>query len=243
MESTDSYYRCYKRGRATKASLPSVWGINPGSPAVPKPTPRASAPIVPYASSFFICCQYCGIFSFHPALNQEHIERTRARNPRIIPTWHHQPERDDIVESVPRGVDDVRPQLRASVLQMASDLFVWHLKRMQHIRQPAVAILTTALLLVFVMPLFCLAQPMGMAVLGSTPGGCHGHHRPMPLPTHRCCYAKPQLSAQVRLVSLQAVLNVVLGRVERIPSDRPLRGNSEPTHADLSPPLSSVLRI
>jgi hypothetical protein len=64
------------------------------------------------------------------------------------------------------------------------------------------------LLGIFVLPGLCFSQqPRTPGLARDMPGGCHGHHGQMPLPSHGCCYAKPQAPAQVQISPVLAALN------------------------------------
>jgi len=76
-----------------------------------------------------------------------------------------------------------------------------------------------------------------------TNSGCHGHHGPMPQPTHSCCYAADQVPAvpvAPALIGTTCVVHRIIipnlvahrdGVASRIAADNP------------SPPLPAVLRI
>jgi len=85
-----------------------------------------------------------------------------------------------------------------------------------------------------------MSMPMNS---GTTPGGCHGHHGPMPPPTHSCCDSH-QVPAAVQIARAAVGLNFVAGWLGTADIIRPrtcaVRTMDTP---DLCLPLSTVLRI
>ena len=80
-----------------------------------------------------------------------------------------------------------------------------------------------------------------------SPGGCHGHHGPMPLPfpAHNCCFAAHQIPAVGPIAPPQVALDACetdlvntasVGQAYRARAARVLAANT-------SPPLIAVLRI
>jgi len=77
-----------------------------------------------------------------------------------------------------------------------------------------------------------------------TPEGCHGHRGPMPAPAHACCYATHQALATVQVATFPVLLNVVLGCVSNPNRNRSRQHIPAAAYSsDVSPPLSTVLRI
>jgi hypothetical protein len=75
-------------------------------------------------------------------------------------------------------------------------------------RPVGMKIVVMFLLGIFALGGLCLVQQaktLGLA--GDMPGGCHGHHKQMPVSSHSCCYAKPQPAAQVQISPVLAELN------------------------------------
>jgi hypothetical protein len=70
-------------------------------------------------------------------------------------------------------------------------------QEMWHTFGGSMRILAAALLLMFVLPMVCLARPSN--VFGSMPGHCHGHSSPVSDPHHNCCRARPESPAQVQI--------------------------------------------
>lgn len=107
-------------------------------------------------------------------------------------------------------------------------------------RSTTTTILGTTVLLVFLLPL--LAFPLSATALTNM-GGCHGHHEPMPMPSHSCCYARPQAPAQVRVVSSLTVLQIKAGNPASSDRDPDFIVPVAPRDAELSPPAPLILRI
>ena len=64
------------------------------------------------------------------------------------------------------------------------------------------------LLATFALGGLCLVQQARTpGLVGDMPGGCHGHHRQMPVSSHSCWYAKPQPAVQVQISLVLASLN------------------------------------
>ena len=108
-------------------------------------------------------------------------------------------------------------------------------------RQTAVKILTTTLLFVVLLPLVCFALPA--AAVAGMPGGCHGHHEPIPTSSHSCCYAPPQPPAQVQIAPTATPRSITIADVVpfMVENARPILAVS--WNADLSPPPQLILRI
>lgn len=108
-------------------------------------------------------------------------------------------------------------------------------------RATTMKILSAGVLLALVLPM--LAFPWSASVRGEMGGGCHGHHDPMPMSSHSCCYARPQAPAQSQFVLSATPLRPVDG-VAALPDleDADLAPVA-PRSADLSPPAPLILRI
>src|SRR5205807_9936102 len=76
-------------------------------------------------------------------------------------------------------------------------------------------VFATILLVVVGAPIVCLALPATISP-GPMPGGCHGHHEPVPLPSHSCCCARPQLPAQMQIAPLLAPVNLIRRDVSQV---------------------------
>jgi len=98
------------------------------------------------------------------------------------------------------------------------------------------------LLVVLGAPIVCLALPATVSP-GPMPGGCHGHHEPVPLPGHSCCYARPQLPAQMQIAPLLAPVNLIRRDVSQVGDSGVNVVFNTHVRADSSPPPPSVLRI
>jgi hypothetical protein len=108
----------------------------------------------------------------------------------------------------------------------------------------ATKILAAGLLLIFVLP--AIAFSLSATVLtesGQVSGGCHGHHNPMPMPSHSCCYARPQAAAPIQIGPSATPLQTVVG--DAVPSElsRGDLGLVARSHVNLSPPPQPILRI
>lgn len=107
-------------------------------------------------------------------------------------------------------------------------------------RHSLARILAAALLLIFVLPMICLALP---STLGTMPGHCHGHRGPVSDPDHSCCRARPESPAQVQIApSPTSHLSQAFdfGMVDS-PSIR--LAPAAVDKADPSPPPQPILRI
>ena len=102
-------------------------------------------------------------------------------------------------------------------------------------------ILAAALLLIFVLPIMCLALPS--TVFGSMPGHCDGHSSPVSDPDHSCCRARPESPAQVQITPsptshLSRAFDFgIVDSSSIFPSPVPV------DKADPSPPPQLILRI
>jgi hypothetical protein len=103
-------------------------------------------------------------------------------------------------------------------------------------------VVATILLVVVGAPLMCLALP-GTISSGTMPGGCHGDHEPMPLPSHSCCCSRPQAPAQIQIAPLLAPVNLPADNVSQVASGEFRVILAAHVRADSSPPPPSVLRI
>jgi hypothetical protein len=108
-------------------------------------------------------------------------------------------------------------------------------------RSTTTKILVAGMLVVFVLPL--LAFSLSAAAPVEMGGGCHGHHKPSPTPSHDCCYARPQPPAQVPVVPSATALQVVHGFVAPPDVQKSDIVLVAPSDADLSPPPRLILRI
>jgi len=90
----------------------------------------------------------------------------------------------------------------------------------------------------------CFASSAGVA---GTPGGCHGHHGPMPMPfpAHSCCFAAHQIPAVGPIAPSQLAFDACEAHVVNSAAvDQSHRAEAASVSAiDTSPPLSAVLRI
>src|SRR5207245_11296775 len=84
-----------------------------------------------------------------------------------------------------------------------------------------VTILALMLVLTFGLSTACFALHGQLSALttGQTPGGCHGHHGPMPQPAYSCCYAGPLMPAPVQLASSPVALLTALGSIACVDAD------------------------
>jgi hypothetical protein len=123
---------------------------------------------------------------------------------------------------------------------LVSNRRLWHrIRRMN--RSTTIKILVAGMLVVLVLPL--LAFPLSAAAPTEMGGGCHGHRKPTPTPSHNCCYARPQPPAQVQVIPSASPLQVVDGLL--VPHDVQASDMVfvAPSDADLSPPPQLILRI
>jgi hypothetical protein len=98
----------------------------------------------------------------------------------------------------------------------------------------------------FVLPTLCFALVAGDTTAGdpTMPGGCHGQHRRMPMPSHGCCYASHQVPQAMPIVPTSLPQNELAELID-------IPGASESHDAvivehqtyDSSPPASAILRI
>ena len=109
-----------------------------------------------------------------------------------------------------------------------------------------VTIFVLALMFMFALASPCVAFSVGTSTPGNSgtaPGGCHGHHGPMPKPTHSCCYATQAVPIPVQitrpLAALQTLSNIITFNLAATPTDLAVTEYS----SDASPPLFSILRI
>lgn len=108
--------------------------------------------------------------------------------------------------------------------------------------------LAMAVMLSFALSTVCVASPVGPLgqLGGQNPGGCHGHHGPMPEPSpvHSCCFAAHQVPAATSIAP-QMSLDAVADYVASSPSTgKPTGIVTLPFQVlDPSPPLTTVLRI
>ena len=108
-------------------------------------------------------------------------------------------------------------------------------------RQPAVRIFVAVPLLIFLLPMVCLALPSTESGLS---GHCRGHHHPNSSTSHSCCYAVPQPTSPVDISPTSSV-----ERLETAISDAPLIDLHSAhlpvsfVEVDVSPPAPVVLRI
>ena len=103
-------------------------------------------------------------------------------------------------------------------------------------------VFATILLVVLGAPIVCLALPATISP-GPMPGGCHGHHEPVPLPSRSCCCARPQLPAQMQIAPLLAPVNLIRRDVSQVGDSGVNVVFNTHVRADSSPPPPSVLRI
>lgn len=112
-------------------------------------------------------------------------------------------------------------------------------------RKSGVVTVLVLSVVLFVMLPVCPELPSSVAA-GTihVPGGCHGHRGPMPAPAHMCCYATHQALATVPIAASRVLLNVVLGCVSSPNCGRPQQHiPAAPGSSDVSPPLTTILRI
>ena len=111
----------------------------------------------------------------------------------------------------------------------------------------SVAILAVALMLGFMLPMLCLAVVATdvTAAGGETmPGGCHGQHSPMQMPSHSCCYASHQVPQAVPIALALVPQCDVLELIDAAAtSGLRMYVALAPEPLDSSPPSSAVLRI
>ncbi len=108
-----------------------------------------------------------------------------------------------------------------------------------------VASLAVVLMLGFMLPMMCFALVAADATAGDAiPGGCHGQHNPMPMPSHSCCYASHQVPQTVQVVPSPVPQNYVAELID-VPSARNYYTAAAILIApfDTSPPTADVLRI
>jgi hypothetical protein len=108
-----------------------------------------------------------------------------------------------------------------------------------------VAIVAVILMLGFALPTLCFALVAGDITAGDStmPGGCHGQHRPMPMPSHSCCYASHQVPQAVQIAPTP-VQNEVVELIDVPAAGESHRAAIVPHKVpDSSPPVPSILRI
>lgn len=99
------------------------------------------------------------------------------------------------------------------------------------------------LLGIFVLPGLCFGQQTGMLGLaGEMSGRCHGHGGQLPLPSHSCCYAKPQPRAPVQISPVSAPVDLDAGGAT-LPNQRGSHVLPVSIGAEFFSPPSAVLRI
>ncbi len=99
------------------------------------------------------------------------------------------------------------------------------------------------LIVACVLPALPFAVPAATLLnSGNMPGGCHGHHAPVPVSSHSCCYARPQAPALVLLASSGTPLNAA---AEVAPGGTigALIVATEPGDAAFASPPQLILRI
>jgi len=109
-----------------------------------------------------------------------------------------------------------------------------------------VTILALMLVLTFGLSTACFALhgQLSAPTTGQTPGGCHGHHGPMPQPAHSCCYAGQQITAPVQFAPSPVALHTVVGSICGFDTAVSHSGIAPAVQEnDSSPPSRSVLRI
>lgn len=126
----------------------------------------------------------------------------------------------------------------------------WHHRTTLKMRGSGPAtFLAIVLTLFFSLSTGCFAFPVGSVgmVGGENPGGCHGHHGPMPQPSpvHRCCFAAHQVPAATSITPSPTSYDAVADYVTSSPSTgKPSAIVTLPFQVlDASPPLTTVLRI
>lgn len=102
-------------------------------------------------------------------------------------------------------------------------------------------ILAAALLLIFVLPMICLALPS--TGLGNMPGHCHGHSSPASDPDHSCCRARPESPAQVQIAPSPTSHLSRAFDFGIVDTSNILLAPAPVDKADPSPPLQIILRI
>jgi hypothetical protein len=111
-------------------------------------------------------------------------------------------------------------------------------------RSTTVRMLAAGLLLVFVLPAVSVALPRAIFMTsGNMAGGCHGHRESMPIPSHSCCYARPQAPARVQMISSATPLNLAVGEVAAPIADHAHLVLAQPSQTAPSPPPQLILRI
>jgi len=109
------------------------------------------------------------------------------------------------------------------------------------------AIVALFLVLGSALPVFCVPMsPMGTRAQDAAPmpcGGCHGHHRQAPAPTHDCCATHVPAAALQAAASVTPLNLVAHRQANERPgtSDRVLAACVDRT--EFSPPPTAVLRI
>jgi hypothetical protein len=109
--------------------------------------------------------------------------------------------------------------------------------------------LSLALILIFALPVFCLALTSAAAAETNLPlilGGCHEHHHPVPhpQPQHRYCYAGHHAStAVVQSASTATSGNTALFDKRQAPPEHDKRFMVESVIAKSPPSHNQVLRI
>lgn len=73
-----------------------------------------------------------------------------------------------------------------------------------------VAILALTLTMAFAPSTVCVALPVSIASqVTPVQESCHGHHGPMPAPSHNCCYAAHHVPAAFPIGSFLTALGVI----------------------------------
>lgn len=103
-------------------------------------------------------------------------------------------------------------------------------------------IISLGLVLVFAAPMLSIALP-AIASNGGMAGGCHGHHSPLPMQNHTCCYATPTSPVRVQMAPRIATQPLVVASEVAPNVDRTALVYVDSRFTDVSPPLQQVLRI
>lgn len=109
-----------------------------------------------------------------------------------------------------------------------------------------IAIVTLILTLGFMVPMLCFAFVADGVATGTTsaPGGCHGHHGPMPQPAHACCYAAHQVPAATPIAPSPAALDSTIRWIAGFENSDGLNSGWATIESnDSSPPPPAILRI
>lgn len=97
--------------------------------------------------------------------------------------------------------------------------------------------------LLLTLVLAALALSLSATVLGQVNGGCHGHHYPMPMPSHTCCYARPQPAAPIQISPSATAPQAVAGDAMPPEVNSACIALVVSSHMSLSLPPQRVLRI